>query len=1234
MADEKIEVEFRVTQTGLREMNKALDEVEENFKDLKLEARDIKKALEPIKGEIGNIEKASKGASGEMGKVADNTEKLSKQNDNIITQRYALYDLASTYAAIGAALTGIGLFATITGARYETAFTDVQRTSDATIGQLESLRVELINLSATVPISFEQLSAIASLGNQLGIAGEDVLDFTKTVSRFSAASGVSIEETATAFGRIGQLLSVPVSQYENLGSSIALVARVSVSTEKEIISLTRELAAGARGAGFAADQVVALAGTLASLGVAPERARGALDMYFNTLNRAVAQGGTDLQNFAAIVGTTSDELSNLVRSGQGAEILERFISGLGDLDSVGATQALNELNLSQLRVDNTFRRLAQNLSLYQRLSEDSFNGYIEGAELSRQYALTLDNLNSQWQIFINNLNNFVSIASGGAVTSLAGLLQGVNNVLMAFNNWLNETPWAKTFLTIAISVVSLGGAFILLRALALTARASMLAYVYITQQMIATNGMAAVTNRSLAATFFGVAGAARVAGISLRFFRIALLSTGIGAVAVALGEAASRFFGAGSAASDAQISLDEYNDTMEAARSAANGAGGAMPGLSDGIGGVGKAADSAEKKVRTLVDYVSDLSSVLRRSFEIRFNSEAALDRINEQWNELNENINDGKREIASLTADKSLREYWLGVAEAYGDTIKAQKIRADLAEIDNKLANAQSKASSELNGNTDAAIDNRNTIRNLVGSYQEYIESLASSGISQDELSQEVDKAKKSFIEQAQSLGFSRQEVDRYADSFEDMGKIVDAVPRDVTVEFNSNPAIQALNEFMAKVKEAETAAGSGAGGINDSLGSIGSGIDPFDFPEPNLPEMPEPGSDPISQFVDEVLARIKYIWENPKTWGFLGISPLITVIFGESLNQFVIETEENILKVTQKFARFLITLRDLFVGIGLFFYENVFAPIFGFIDENIVQPFRDGIEKVKGFLGALGAVAYKVVFEPISRWIDETIVKPFSDAFESIKKFFDEKVGKPLESSFSGLSQLFNSLFIEPIKSAVDGFFNFFRTLWEKAKEGPRSVSNYIGEVVSGIRSGFSDAINNIITWFKNIPSNIASSLNNIANVVSGAIKSLLNAIIFRARQFNVLGFKPFEGLSYLYAEGGYTGAGGKYEPAGIVHRGEYVVPKKYVNQSTGTPDMAYLNRIARGTAAPRTASYAGGGMVSGGSMMVSLSPDDRALLRSAGMGEVVLYANNEAIARSANNGNKQIVATGGRP
>lgn len=40
------------------------------------------------------------------------------------------------------------------------------------------------------------------------------------------------------------------------------------------------------------------------------------------------------------------------------------------------------------------------------------------------------------------------------------------------------------------------------------------------------------------------------------------------------------------------------------------------------------------------------------------------------------------------------------------------------------------------------------------------------------------------------------------------------------------------------------------------------------------------------------------------------------------------------------------------------------------------------------------------------------------------------------------------------------------------------------------------------------------------------------------------------------YGFAEGGYTGSGDKYEVAGVVHRGEYVLPQEMVDQDKGVP------------------------------------------------------------------------------
>jgi len=56
--------------------------------------------------------------------------------------------------------------------------------------------------------------------------------------------------------------------------------------------------------------------------------------------------------------------------------------------------------------------------------------------------------------------------------------------------------------------------------------------------------------------------------------------------------------------------------------------------------------------------------------------------------------------------------------------------------------------------------------------------------------------------------------------------------------------------------------------------------------------------------------------------------------------------------------------------------------------------------------------------------------------------------------------------------------------------------------------------------------------------------------------------------------FAEGGFTGPGSKYQPAGIVHAGEYVAPQSVVNSPQAQPHIAALEGMRKG--------YADGGFV----------------------------------------------------
>jgi hypothetical protein len=68
----------------------------------------------------------------------------------------------------------------------------------------------------------------------------------------------------------------------------------------------------------------------------------------------------------------------------------------------------------------------------------------------------------------------------------------------------------------------------------------------------------------------------------------------------------------------------------------------------------------------------------------------------------------------------------------------------------------------------------------------------------------------------------------------------------------------------------------------------------------------------------------------------------------------------------------------------------------------------------------------------------------------------------------------------------------------------------------------------------------------------------------------------------VAHAFAEGGYTGQGGKYEPAGIVHKGEWVIPQEGVHSGTVPILEALTKGKVRGGDGASLPGYASGGPV----------------------------------------------------
>jgi len=226
-----------------------------------------------------------------------------------------------------------------------------------------------------------------------------------------------------------------------------------------------------------------------------------------------------------------------------------------------------------------------------------------------------------------------------------------------------------------------------------------------------------------------------------------------------------------------------------------------------------------EKVTRTLSDYASDLESIFSRAFDIRFGAGQGIDDIADTWLAFTEQVEDAQMALEELQAtqedlgaDRAIKEYFLSVADAYGDVLRAATLRNEISDLDKQQAeNAKALAEAQditgnansVSGDSPQGRQNRQALLGLVQNYQSYIGVLAESGASQDELRDATAKAKAEFIDQARELGFAEDSVQLYAQAFDDVTFAINNVPRNITVDFNANPALQALNELNAKLDQ-----------------------------------------------------------------------------------------------------------------------------------------------------------------------------------------------------------------------------------------------------------------------------------------------------------------------------------------------------------------------------------------------------------------------------------------------
>lgn len=366
--------------------------------------------------------------------------------------RYQLYDVAATFGVMGAALTasGAGFFGA--GIEWEKNFANVIRTSQVTGQAVAWLREEFLQLQTVLPVTSSELAEIATLGAQMGVSADKLANFTEITAKFSATSGMSVDESATALSRLNQLLPDVEGNYERLASTILKTGVNAVATEQQIVRGTNQIASLAQIAGLTTPEIVALASAMSSLGFSPELQRSIITSSFSRIMTATSEVTERTEKFGAVLNMTGKQFQEAWRS----DALGTYQNFLKSLASRGdAVTVLQDLSLASQRLTPNLLKLGQNTGVLDAALSDTTSEWKEIGEMTWQYgvisetvAARLQVLGQTWEALLTTLND--------SDTFIKPLIDGLTGFLGILRD-IAKTPGVATIASLATAIITLTG---------------------------------------------------------------------------------------------------------------------------------------------------------------------------------------------------------------------------------------------------------------------------------------------------------------------------------------------------------------------------------------------------------------------------------------------------------------------------------------------------------------------------------------------------------------------------------------------------------------------------------------------------------------------------------------------------------------------------------------------------------------------------------------------------------
>lgn len=291
--------------------------------------------------------------------AAQATRTVGTESEKLAQKKQAFEQVGQGLVVTGAALTAVTALSVKAALDWESAWAGVTKTVDGSDEQMARLEGGLRELAQTLPATHQEIAAVAEAAGQLGVAREDVVDFTKTMIDLSETTNLTADEAATSIAQLMNVMQTAPEDVDNLGAALVALGNDGASTERDIIQMAQRIAGAGRVVGLTEAQVLGFANALASVGIEAEAGGSAISRIMTDIAMSVSQGGEKLDQFAKVAGMSSTDFQKAFKEAP-AEAIATFIEGLGRINDTGGDvfKTLSDLGQTDIRVSQALLGMA------------------------------------------------------------------------------------------------------------------------------------------------------------------------------------------------------------------------------------------------------------------------------------------------------------------------------------------------------------------------------------------------------------------------------------------------------------------------------------------------------------------------------------------------------------------------------------------------------------------------------------------------------------------------------------------------------------------------------------------------------------------------------------------------------------------------------------------------------------------------------------------------------------